>query len=183
VSEELAPVGQDASSAEARFWQLYDVSLPHVYGFLLRRCDKQTAEDLTQEVYVDLVRRVRRGDEPSGFTTGWLISVARSRLIDHMRAQQRRQRKLSMAWSATEPSERQGIVVESAALVDMGAATERALGELAEAERCALVLHHLDGMSVADVADSIGRSLRATESLLARARRKFRAAFEETADA
>ena len=62
-------------------------------------------------------------------------------------------------------------------------ATERALGELAEVERCVLVLHHLDGLSVADVADSIGRSMRATESLLARARRKFRAAFEETADA
>jgi RNA polymerase sigma-70 factor, ECF subfamily len=169
VSEELASVGPDAS-------------LPHVYGFLLRRCDRQTAEDLTQEVYVDLVRRVRRGDELSGFTTGWLITVARSRLIDHMRAQQRRERKLSMAWSASEPSARRGITVDDTA-VDMGAATERALSELAEAERCALVMHHLDGMSVADVADSIGRSMRATESLLARARRKFRAAFEETADA
>jgi RNA polymerase sigma-70 factor (ECF subfamily) len=158
----------DASSAEARFWQLYDASLPHVYGFLLRRCDKQTAEDLTQEVYVDLVRRVRRGDEPSGFTTGWLITVARSRLIDHMRAQHRRERKLSMAWSAAEPGERQGIIVDDTAFEDMGASTERALSELAEAERCALVLHHLDGMSVADVADAIGRSTRATESLLAR---------------
>jgi RNA polymerase sigma-70 factor (ECF subfamily) len=183
VNEELAPAGHHASSAEARFWQLYDASLPHVYGFLIRRCDKQTAEDLTQEVYVDLVRRVRRGDEPSGFTTGWLISVARSRMIDHMRAQHRRQRKLSLAWSAAEPNERRGIAVDDAALADMGAATERALRGLAEAERCALVLHHLDGMSVADVADAIGRSTRATESLLARARRKFRAAFEETPDA
>lgn len=183
MTEELAPAGHDGSTAEARFWQLYAASLPHVYGFLLRRCDRQTAEDLTQEVYVDLVRRVRRGDEPSGFTTGWLITVARSRLIDHMRAQQRRERKLSMAWSAAEPGERQGVVVDNASPADMGAATERALGELAEVERCALVLHHLDGLSVADVADSIGRSMRATESLLARARRKFRAAFEETPDA
>ena len=111
------------------------------------------------------------------------ITVARSRLIDHMRAQQRRERKLSMAWSAAEQGERQGIVLDDAPSADMGAATERALGELAEAERCVLVLHHLDGLSVADVADSIGRSVRATESLLARARRKFRAAFEETTDA
>jgi RNA polymerase sigma-70 factor, ECF subfamily len=182
VTDELAPAGHDASTAEARFWQLYATSLPHVYGFLLRRCDRQTAEDLTQEVYVDLVRRVRRGDEPSGFTTGWLITVARSRLVDHMRAQQRRERKLSLAWSAAETSEHKGIVIDEAS-VDMGAATERALGELAEVERCALVLHHLDGLSVADVAESIGRSQRATESLLARARRKFRASFEETADA
>jgi RNA polymerase sigma-70 factor, ECF subfamily len=183
VRDELAPAGHDASTAEARFWQLYASSLPHVYGFLLRRCDRQTAEDLTQEVYVDLVRRVRRGDEPSGFTTGWLIIVARSRLIDYMRAQQRRERKLSMAWSAAESNERQGVVLDDLPFPDLGAATERALAELAELERCVLVLHHLDGLSVADVADAIGRSMRATESLLARARRKFRASFEETGDA
>jgi RNA polymerase sigma-70 factor (ECF subfamily) len=112
-----------------------------------------------------------------------LITVARSRLIDHMRAQQRRERKLSMAWSAAEPNERQGLVADDTTQADIGAATERALGELAEVERYALVLHHLDGLSIADVADSIGRSTRATESLLARARRKFRAAFEETPDA
>jgi RNA polymerase sigma-70 factor, ECF subfamily len=182
VTGELAPAEQNASS-EARFWHLYDSSLPHVYGFLLRRCDRQTAEDLTQEVYVDLVRRVQRGDDPSGFTTGWLITVARSRLIDHMRAEQRRDRKLAMAWSASEPEGRQGVVIDNAGTAEVGAATERALGELSSVERCVLVLHHLDGMSVGAVADSIGRSLRATESLLARARRKFRAAFEETADA
>jgi RNA polymerase sigma-70 factor (ECF subfamily) len=183
VTDELAPAEHDASTAEARFWQLYASSLPHVHGFLLRRCDRQTAEDLTQEVYVDLVRRVRHGGDPSGFTTGWLISVARSRLIDHMRAQQRRERKLSMAWSAADAGNREGVAVDAATSVDLGAATERALGELAEVERCVLVMHHLDGSSVAEIADAIGRSQRATESLLARARRKFRAAFEETADA
>jgi len=182
VTDELAPAGHDASTIEARFWQLYSVSLPHVHGFLLRRCDRQTAEDITQEVYVDLVRRVRGGDDPSGFTTGWLITVARSRLTDHMRAQQRRERKLSMAWSAAEPQVREGVVVDAGTLTDLGAATERALGGLAEVERCVLVMHYLDGSSVGDIATAIGRSDRATESLLARARRKFRAAFEETAD-
>ena len=180
VRDERALAGQDASTAEARFWQLYAVSLPHVHGFLSRRCDRQTAEDLTQEVYVDLVRRVRGGDDPSRFTTGWLITVARSRLIDHMRAQQRRERKLAMAWSAAEPRADDRIAVDANSSADLGAATQRALDELAEVERCVLVMHHLDGSSVADIAVAIGRSERATESLLARARRKFRAAFEET---
>jgi len=165
--------------AEGRFWTLYSASLPHVYGFLLRRCDRSTAEDLTQEVYVDLVRRVRRGEDPDAFSTGWLIAVARSRLIDHMRAQQRRQRKLSMAWSATELEARGGVTIDDSQTRDLGAATERALGELAEDERYVLVMHHLEGQSITDVAALIGRSGRATESLLARARRKFRIAFEE----
>lgn len=175
----MAPAAMGTAGAEGRFWVLYAASLPHVYGFLVRRCDRQTAEDLTQEVYVDLVRRVRAGDDPSNFSTGWLISVARSRLIDHMRAVQRRERKLSLAWSSSDPEAIRGLALDDPESTDLGPVTERALGRLAEIERCVLVLHHLDGLSVADVADSIGRSLRATESLLARARRKFRVAFEE----
>ena len=173
-------VGVGADATGERFWQLYSESLPYVYGFFLRRCAKEVAEDLTQEVYLDLARRARRGDDLSALTVGWLRTVARSRLIDHVRAEARRERKLSLAWSAVSPEERAGIGVgTTAALVDLGPATEHALEVLSTAERCALVLHHLDGLSVADVASSIGRSVRATESLLARARRKFRAAFEE----
>lgn len=177
------PVGGDERAVEALFWRLYAESLPQVYGFLLRRCGEDVAEDLTQEVYVDLARRARRGDDLAGLTTGWLISVAKSRLIDHLRAEQRRERKLSLAWSAAGPEEREGVVEavgENRAA--LGASTERALAALSTAERCALVLHHLDGMSVTEVAASVGRSVRATESLLARARRKFRAAFEEESE-
>ena len=182
MRSEQASIENTGAEAEARFWRLYSASLPHVYGFLLRRCDRTTAEDLTQEVYTDLARRVKLGDDPDSFSTGWLVSVARSRLIDHMRAAQRRERKLSLAWSNTEEDARQGFVLDDAGSGDLSAATERALLELAEVERYALVLHYLDGLSVADVAGSIGRSPTATESLLARARRKFRAAFEEDSD-
>jgi RNA polymerase sigma-70 factor (ECF subfamily) len=152
-----------------------------VYGFLVRRCDRQTAEDLTQEVYTDLVRRVGRGDDPSTFNTGWLISVARSRLIDHMRAAQRRERKLALAWTNSDADASRGMVGDDSTSAEVDVATERALDGLAEVERCVLVLHHLDGLSVLEIADSIGRSPRATESLLARARRKFRAVYEEAA--
>ena len=170
----------DDQATEERFWQLYAESLPHVYGFLVRRCGKDVAEDLTQEVYTDLARRARRGDDLTQLTIGWLLTVARSRLIDHARAEQRRDRKLWLAWSAAEPEVRDGVVSDDAdRAAGVSADTERALDALSNAERCALLLHHLDGMSVADVAGSIGRSTRATESLLARARRKFRAAFEE----
>jgi RNA polymerase sigma-70 factor (ECF subfamily) len=43
-------------------------------------------------------------------------------------------------------------------------------------------LHHVDDLPVVEVADLLERSVVATESLLARARRSLRAAFEETTD-
>ncbi len=49
--------------------------------------------------------------------------------------------------------------------------------ELAEHQRSALVLRYFDGLPVPEVADRLGRSVHATESLLVRARRDFRAAY------
>ena len=50
-------------------------------------------------------------------------------------------------------------------------------------QREALVLHYLDGLSVAEVASIMQRSVSATESLLARGRASFRQEFGETRDA
>ena len=127
------------------------------------------------------MRRVRRGDDPSTFNTGWLISVARSRLIDHMRAANDANVKRRLPGRTQRPTTSRGIVRDDSPSAELDAATESALDGLAEVERCVLVLHHLDGLSVLEIADSIGRSPRATESLLARARRKFRVAYQEAA--
>ena len=53
------------------------------------------------------------------------------------------------------------------------------LGALAAHHRAALTLRYLDGLPVADVADHLGRTLHATEALLVRARRAFRACYHE----
>lgn len=49
---------------------------------------------------------------------------------------------------------------------------------LSSRERAAVVMHHVDGLSVADVAKELGATVRATESLLARARAKARSSKE-----
>ncbi len=53
------------------------------------------------------------------------------------------------------------------------------LASLPEVQRTALVLQHLDGLAVQEIAEIIGRSMPATESMLARARRSFRSRYEE----
>ena len=59
---------------------------------------------------------------------------------------------------------------------------DRALAALAAvpaAQRVALVLRHVDGLSVPEVATALGRSIEAVESLLARGRVGFRRAYAE----
>ena len=168
-----APLGE--AVGEAGFWELYERALPSVYGYFVRRAGAAVAEDLTQEVLLQAARAFRRG-ETAKLTVPWLMTVARSRLVDHHRAEARRDRKLVLAWSAQRSDSPSADADSDARLLT--AETERALGTLPAAQRAALVLHHLDDLSVNEVAEALGRTVRATESLLARARQSFRTAME-----
>ena len=55
------------SRAAADLLRLYDVALPQVYGYLLRRCGRpELAEELTSETFLAAVEAVRRGDPRGG---------------------------------------------------------------------------------------------------------------------
>ena len=74
-------------------------ALPEVHGFLLARCgDRWTAEDLTSETFMAAASAARRG-LVTEVTVGWLIVVARRRLIDHWRRQEREAQRLrNVTW-------------------------------------------------------------------------------------
>jgi RNA polymerase sigma-70 factor (ECF subfamily) len=68
---------------------------------------------------------------------------------------------------------------------DDPASSERAMAALADValtQREALILHYCDGLPVAEVAALLGRSVSATESLLARGRASFRQRYLEAGD-
>jgi RNA polymerase sigma-70 factor (ECF subfamily) len=58
----------------------------------------------------------------------------------------------------------------------------QAMRRLAPDHQAVLSLRYLDDMAVAEVAAALGRSVHATESLLARARRAFRMSYVEQSD-
>jgi RNA polymerase sigma-70 factor (ECF subfamily) len=155
--------------------ELYDVALPDVYGYLLRRCGSVlVAEDLTSETFLAAVDAVRRGRVPE-LTTAWLIGVARHKLVDHWRRLEREQRRLAVL--EAEP-------VHDDWEVDLDVVVaHEALAVLGPHHRGALTLRYLDGLPVAEVARHLDRTVGATEVLLVRARRAFRTAYEAaTAD-
>ena len=152
--------------------QLYDVALPQVYGYLLRRCGSEAqAEDLTSETFVAAVDAVRR-DAVAELSTAWLIGIARHKLVDHWRRQEREERKLRLL---------DGEPVEERWEVDLDAmVAHEVLSTLGAHHRSALTLRYLDGLPVAQVASHLGRTVGATEVLLVRARRAFRTSVKYT---
>lgn len=67
--------------------ELYDTLLPKAYGFFLTRTGRrETAEDLSQDLFLRLVERVERFDESRGRFAVWFWRLARNMLVDHYRA-------------------------------------------------------------------------------------------------
>ncbi len=150
---------------------LFDQWSEDVFGFVLARTGSHPlAQDVTAEVFVAAARAVG-GDDPGQVTRTWLLTTARRRLIDQWR-RQRTQRTVVERLSVQRP------------LPDADEQPDRerirhALASLPDGQRLALTLRYLDDHSVAEVADQLDVTYAAAESLLARARRSFRRAWEK----
>ena len=154
---------------DTRFRDLYRSTLPAVYGFVSYRTggDRALAEDITAETYAAAVAHIRRGRERE-VDVSWLKTVAKRRLIDHWR-------KLTTA------ADKVVLLADRCSALDRDdttrAAVLSALGALGEPQRAVLVMQAVEGYSVAEIAELVGRSPKAVESLLARARESFRSAY------
>ena len=147
--------------------QLYDEALPHVYGYLVRRCDTAaTAEDLTAETFLAAVKASQSGGEVN---VPWLIGTARHKLVDHWRRTGRNRRLLEELWETTDPPIDDNEPVDALHVREV-------LTHLLPHHRTALTLRYLDGLPVDQVATLVERSLHATESLLMRAKAAYRQA-------
>ena len=150
---------------------LYDQALPQVYGYLLARCGRRAlAEDLTSETFLAAAAACRRTPPPA-LSTGWLIGVARHKLVDHWRAAEREERGLHAVDDTAQPDPWDEGHLD--ALL-----ARQVLAALSGTHRAALTLRYLDGLPVRDVARTLGRTERAAEALLSRARAAFRRTYD-----
>lgn len=166
----------DAAPADSRYdaraalLGVYDSALPQVYGYLLARCGRsEVAEELTSETFLAAADAVRRTPPPP-IGLPWLIGVARHKLVDHWRRREREERNLR-ALASAEP-----LGVEDPWDTQLDALrSEQTLERLAPQHRLVLTLRYVDDLPVAQVAALLDRTQHATEALLVRARRAFRA--------
>lgn len=158
-----------------RFDEFYDRTLPVIYGYFLRRCGgrRDVAEELTQETYLSALRSFDRGvsvdaDGP------WVVSIARRRLVDYYRREARRRKRES----TIRFEER--VAAGTGSLTTLAEARMiAALDRVPRSQRLALILRHVDGLAIGEVADLMGRTVSATDSLLRRGRSSLQEAYEE----
>jgi RNA polymerase sigma-70 factor (ECF subfamily) len=147
----------------------------HRYLSKLTAGDRALTEDLTQETYLSLVRALPMSG-PGVLSLPWLLTTARHAFLQRLRAGGRQQaRELRSA----SPVPHSGGVDQA---VVAGDEARRLLGTLPDDQRAALVLRYVDDLPVAEIARLLGRSVRATESLLARATTTLRRTVQEESD-
>jgi RNA polymerase sigma-70 factor (ECF subfamily) len=166
----------DRQETDTDLLALYDAQVGDLYAFVLRRCGNvQLAEDLTQDVFVAAAGQFR--DTSVAPAPAWLYQLARNRLIDHWRRRALGVKKHRLA-CATDADVR---VTDVAERVVSAEQLMTALDKLPVNQRAVLVLRYLDEYTVSQIAEALGRTVRATESLLVRARQKFELSYKEQA--
>lgn len=159
--------------------QLFDREFDSVYRFCLARTgDSATADDATSEAFIAAARlfALGRGNEVS---RPWLFVVARNRMVDDWRSQQRHQRRLRRLG---EQRQTEGDVHDPLAASLLAEKVLSVLASLPERQRAALALRYLDEHSVSEVAGKLDVTYQAAESLLARARRSFSTSWRQRCD-
>jgi len=122
-----------------------------VYNYVLRLVgDRALAEDLTQEVFLRVFQGLRNFSLRSKFTT-WLFQVTKNRVLDELRATERRPRA-TVALEDVPPLEVLDTPLERLEAID---AVWRAVESLTVDLKMALLLRDVVGMSYNEIADAL----------------------------
>jgi RNA polymerase sigma-70 factor (ECF subfamily) len=122
-----------------------------VYNYVLRMVgDRTLAEDLTQEVFLRVYQGLPRFSHNSKFTT-WLFQVTKNRVLDELRATERRPRAV-VDLDDIPPLEVLDAPFERLEAID---AVWRAVERLSVDLKMALLLRDVVGLSYSEIADSL----------------------------
>ena len=157
------------------FWAFYDRALPEVYGYLLTRLgDASRAEAATRQAFEEIVPQWPLPANVK-YEVAFAVGCARRLLAEEYRRQDQRVRR----------RRRFAAMRSSAAVHRTTAAVELrvhwAMVALPAAQRAAMVLRHVDGLSVREVSGILGRGLQVVEFLLLRGSRNLQQALKEVA--
>jgi len=145
------------------FSQLYDHSSTLLYTLAFRILgNREEAEELLQDVYLEVWRKVARYDVGRGTPVAWLITLTRSRAIDRLRARGARghQATTSLEQStATQVKDLGPSPFETQADQELRLAVGTAITSLPPAQQQAIELAYYEGLSHIEIAARLNQPL------------------------
>jgi RNA polymerase sigma-70 factor (ECF subfamily) len=146
---------------------------------LARRWSETTAdaEDASQEIYIELWKCADRFDGSAGSEAAFVATIARRRMIDRLRARNRRPRteEFDESFSNVEDTDQASPEFSGAEV----AVAEKALAELDEGQRQVLLMGIVEGMTHSEIASATGRPLGTVKTQMRRGLIKIRKLIED----
>lgn len=162
-----------ATGDMAAFEILYERHHRRVYSLCLRMVANATeAEDLSQEVFVQLFRKVGSFRGESAFTT-WLHRLTVNHVLMHFRKRGVRLEKTTDEGEIGEMQDFLQAVTERPRFIDR-IALDKAIADLPPGYRTVFVLHDVEGFEHEEVASMLGVSVGTSKSQLHKARMRLR---------
>jgi RNA polymerase sigma-70 factor (ECF subfamily) len=139
-----------AAGDEAAFADLYDALAPAVYGTVKRVVrNPAQADEVAQEVFVDVWRSAPRFDPALGSASTWVLTLAHRRAVDRVRSEASQQRRVERLQQVAPPS---GASVADDVLDDLDRArVGRALSDLTSLQRESVELAFYGGHTHAEI--------------------------------
>ena len=134
--------------------------------------DRRLAEEITQDVFLNAFRGLPTFTERSAFTT-WLFQIARNRVVDELRAIERRPQAVNIE-EVTAPTMLEPRFEQAGPIEALWAAVAALNVDL----RAALLLRDVVGLSYLEIADSLEITLSTTKWRIHKARESVQAALE-----
>jgi RNA polymerase sigma-70 factor, ECF subfamily len=143
---------------EAALAELYDAYRVILFGLLMRILkNREEAEDVLQEVFLQVWRRAADFDENRGRPFTWLVTMTRSRGIDRLRTLAARER-VAIAGTRND-SEAVSDAANDAFRSEQRGLVTNALDQLPDEQKRPLMLAYFDGLTQSEIAARLGAPL------------------------
>jgi RNA polymerase sigma-70 factor (ECF subfamily) len=201
MSEDPSPLAEPDAAAQDLVWMarikegdteaLRDLIEAHqhrIIGTVAKMLgDDSDAEDIAQQVFIRVWKSAARYEPTAKFTT-WLFKITRNLVFNELR---RRKRHPAQSLDAPRDDDRPlqmpdtGVKSPDTSLLDdeMQAAIQRAIDELPETQRMAVILRRYDDISYEEIGEILDLSVPAVKSVLFRARTELRDKLKKYLDA
>lgn len=164
-------IRQAAAGNSHAFRELYKNNVQRVYAVCLRAAqDRDTADELTQEVFVKAWEKLSSFQFGSKFSS-WLHSIAVNQFLMMKRSEKRFTERVN---ELTEITNRENLSSKTKQSYDSRIDIEDALGKLPEQARMAFVLHDIEGYKHHEIAEMMDIEVGTSKAHLHRARRMLR---------
>lgn len=152
-------IRQVANQDRDAFSQLYDRFSSLVFTLAMRMLRARSdAEDLLQEVFVQVWRQARNYSTERGSPEAWIVNIARSRAIDKIRSIRRMEKSFVLTDDPAR-AESSDNVESSAAESEARMAMNSALANLPDTQRKVLELAYFDGLTQTEIANRLAEPL------------------------